>query len=81
MTKNKRKMVRILDPELFEKNKQSILKFEKERVGKLGGTSAYLTDSKAMDIMVGTCASAWGDGEDLHLVSQSERLQWWRIWS
>lgn len=75
MAKNKRKMVCILDVENFEKCKQSILKFEKQRLVKLGGTSAHLTDSRALDVMLGTVAVLWGEGEDLYLASQRRNLE------
>ena len=73
MTKN-RKMVRVLDTQLFEQNKETILKFEK-RLGEFGGgNSARMSDSKALSVMVRTCASLWGDGEDLHLSSEKRTL-------
>ena len=71
---NKRKMVCVLDTENFDKNKQSILKFEKQRLSKLGGSMAHLSDSRALDVMIGTCSAVWGDGEDLHLASQKRTL-------
>ena len=75
MTKQKRKMVRILDIEKFEKTKQSIIKFEARRPRELRGTTSHLSDSRAMDVMIGTVSSIWGDGEDLYVASQQRNLE------
>ena len=46
MPRTKRKMVRILHPELFEKGKQAILKFEAEAVKQGIKKPEKLSDSK-----------------------------------
>ena len=67
-------MVCVLDPELFEQNKETMLKFEK-RLGEFSGeNSARMSDSKALSVMVRTCSSLWGDGEDMHLSSEKRTL-------
>ena len=71
MTKEKRKMIRVLDIKQFQKNKESILRFERERVEQLGGIKPqpYLSDSRLLDIMSRTCSALWGAGADLYLAS------------
>ena len=68
-------MIRVLALERLEKNKQSIARFEKERVDQLGGIQPHLSDSRVLDIMSKTCESVWGNGEDLHLASQRRTLE------
>ena len=85
MTREKRKMVRILDLELFETNKKAIAHFEGKTVEQLGGTQPkpFLSDSRLLGIMSRTCASAlWGAGEDMYLASPSneERMRWLTSW-
>ena len=72
MTKEKRKMVRILDLELFETNKKAIARFEGKPVEQLGGIKPqpYLSDSRVLGIMSRTCSALWGAGADLYLASQ-----------
>ena len=73
MTKN-RKMVRVLDIEEFEKNKQALLQFEKT-MAELGGLKVHLSDSKVLQLMSRTCSSVWGNGKDLYLCSQERSFQ------
>ena len=73
MTKN-RKMVRVLDIEEFEKNKQALLQFEKTMV-ELGGIKGHLSDSKVLQLMSRTCSSVWGNGKDLYLASQQRTFE------
>ena len=73
MTKN-RKMVRVLDPKQFEKNKAALMRFERQMV-ELGGIKGHLSDSKALQIMVNTCGSLWGAGKDLYLCSQQRTFE------
>ena len=75
MTKEKRKMIRVLDVELFQRNRESILLFERDRVEQLGGIKRYLSDSKVLDIMSRTCGVLWGDGRDLYLASQQRTFE------
>ena len=72
MTREKRKMIRVLDRDLFDTNKKAIARFEGETVEQLGGTQPkpFLSDSRLLGIMSRTCASLWGVGDDLHLASQ-----------
>ena len=70
----KRKMVRVLDPEQFEKNKQALQHFERQMV-ELGGFKGHLSDAKALGIMVNTCGSLWGVGKDLYLCSQQRAFE------
>ena len=69
----KRKMVRVLDIEEFQRNKESILQLrEEERVEQLGGIKPqpHLSDSKTLQIMSRTCSERlWGAGRDLYLAS------------
>ena len=60
MTKNKRIMVRVLEPEEFEKNKQALMHFESQMV-ELGGIKGHLTNSKVLQLMSRTCSSVWGE--------------------
>ena len=71
MTREKRKMVRVLDLELFETNKKAIARFEGETVEQLGGTQPkpFLSDSRLLGIMSRTCSALWGAGEDMYLAS------------
>ena len=73
MTKN-RKMVRVLDIEEFEKNKQALMHFEKTMV-ELGGIKGHLSDSKVLQLMSRTCSSVWGNGKDLYLCSQQRTFE------
>lgn len=72
MTREKRKMVRVLDRDLFESNKKAIARFEGETVEQLGGAArtSALSDSRLLGIMSRTCSALWGGGEDLFLASQ-----------
>ena len=72
MPRTKRKMVRILHPELFEKGKQAILKFEAEAAEAGIKKPEKLSDSKINAIMLKTCLSLWGEGEDLYIVSSAK---------
>lgn len=69
-----RNMVQILDPEEFARNKQALLRFERNMV-ELGGIKGVLTNSKVLQIMSKTCASVWGNGNDLYLASQERTFQ------
>ena len=69
MARSKRKMIRVLHPELFEKAKQAILKFEKEMQEKGIKGPETITDSKAAAIMFKTACSVWGVGDDLYVTS------------
>ena len=62
----KRKMVRVLDIEEFERNKQALMQFEKKMI-ELGGIKGHLSDSKVLQLMSRTCSSVWGDGKDLYI--------------
>ena len=75
MTREKRKMVRVLNVEEFEKTKQAIMHFERERVHELGGSSGNLSDSKTFSIMSNVCASVLGTGRDLYLCSQQRTFE------
>ena len=75
MPRTKRKMVRILHPELFEKGKQAILKFEAEAVKQGIKKPEKLSDSKINAIMLKTCLSLWGEGEDLYLCSAKRNFE------
>ena len=75
MPRTKRKMVRILRPELFEKGKQVILKFESEMVEQGIKKPEKLSDSKINAIMLKTCLSLWGEGEDLYLCSAKRNFE------
>ena len=70
----KRKMVRVLDIEEFEKNKDALLHFEKQMM-ELGGIRGHLSDSKTLQLMSRTCASVWGNGRDLYLASQQRTFE------
>ena len=70
----KRKMVRVLDPEEFERNKAALMQFEKKMI-ELGGIKGHLSDSKVLQLMSRTCASVWGDGKDLYLASQQRTFE------
>ena len=70
----KRKMVRVLDIEEFERNKQALMQFEKKMI-ELGGIKGHLSDSKTLQIMSRTCASVWGNGRDLYLASQQRTFE------
>ena len=72
MTREKRKMVRILDPELFEKNKTALLRLERQRVETMGGDKRFLSDSRVLDTMARTCSALWGAGGDLYIASQKK---------
>ena len=65
MGRTKRKTVTVLDPEGFERGRQAILKFEKQKT---------ITDSKAAAIMFKTACSVWGAGDDLYVVSAKSNL-------
>ena len=69
-----RNMVQILDPEEFERNKQALLRFERNMV-ELGGIKGVLTNSKVLQIMSKTCSSVWGVGNDLYLASQERTFE------
>ena len=69
-----RNMVQILDPEEFERNKQALLRFERNMV-ELGGIKGVLTNSKVLQIMSRTCSSVWGTGSDLYLASQERTFE------
>ena len=73
MTKN-RKMVRVLDIEEFEQNKQALMNFESQ-MEELGGIKGHLSDSKVLQLMSRTCSSVWGNGKDLYLCSQERSFQ------
>ena len=73
MTKNKRKMVRVLDIEEFAANKQALLHFESQ-MEELGGLKVHLSDSRVLQLMSRTSASVWGNGRDLYLASQERTL-------
>ena len=73
MTKN-RKMVRVLDIEEFEQNKQALMNFESQ-MEELGGLKGHLSDSKVLQLMSRTCSSVWGNGKDLYLCSQERSFQ------
>ena len=68
-------MVRILHPELFEKGKQAILKFEADMVEQGIKKPEKLSDSKINAIMLKTCLSLWGEGDDLHFVSAKRNFE------
>ena len=70
MPRTKRKMVRILHPELFEKGKQAILRFEAE-----AKKPEKLSDSKINAILLKTCLSLWGEGDDLYLCSAKRNFE------
>ena len=70
----KRNMVQILDPEEFERNKQSLLRFESD-MGELGGIKGVLTNAKTLQILSRTCASVWGGGRDLYVASQQRTFE------
>ena len=74
MARSKRKMIRVLHPELFEKGKQAILKFEKEMQEKGIKGPETITDSKAAAIMFATACSLWGIGDDLFVTSAKSNL-------
>ena len=63
-------MVRVLNVERFEKNKQALLNLNRERAEDLGVIPRNVTDSETLDNMNETCSALWGDGTDLHLVSR-----------
>ena len=75
MPRTKRKMVRILHPELFEKGKQAILKFEVQQAAAGIKKQEKLPDSKIVAIMLKTCLSLWGEGEDLYLCSAKRNFE------
>ena len=75
MTKEKRKMVRVLNVEEFEQTKRAIMHFERQQVQELGGTSDHLSDSKTFSIMSRICASVLGRGRDLYLCSQQRTFE------
>ena len=75
MPRTKRKMVRILHPELFEKGKGIVLKFEAEAVKQGIKKPEKLSDSKINAIMLKTCLSLWGEGEDLYLCSAKRNFE------
>ena len=70
----KRKMVRVLDIEEFERNKQALMQFEKKMI-ELGGIKGHLSDAKTLQLMSRTCASVWGNGRDLYLASQQRTFE------
>ena len=70
----KRKMVRVLDIEEFERNKQALMQFEKKMI-ELGGIKGHLNDSKVLQLMSRTCSSVWGNGRDLYLASQQRTFE------
>ena len=70
----KRKMVRVLDIEEFERNKQALMQFEKKMI-ELGGIKGHLNDSKVLQLMSRTCSSVWGNGKDLYLCSQQRTFE------
>ena len=74
MKKTKRIMVRVLEPENFEKNRQALLRFESQMV-ELGGIKGHLTNSKVLQLMSRTCLSVWGDGKDLYMCSQQRTFE------
>ena len=74
MARKRRKMVRILDPELFEKGRQAILKFEKDMHEKGVTGSGTITESKAAAIMCATACSVWGEGSDFYIASAKSNL-------
>ena len=74
MAKKSRKQVRILHPELFERGKQAIRQFESDLVAAGLKKPEKLSDSKIVSIMMKTCISQWGLGDDLYLCS-SKRLR------
>ena len=69
MAKKRLKQVRILHPELFERGKQAILKFESDMVEVGLKKPEKLSDSKIVSIMMKNCLSQWGLGDDLYLCS------------
>ena len=69
MTKTKRKLIRIPNPEQFKRNVEALTRFERQMVD-LGGFKGVLTETKALGIMVNTCGSLWGVGKDLYVCSQ-----------
>ena len=73
MTKNKRKMVRVLDIEEFAANKQALMHFESQ-MEELGGLKVHLSDSRVLQLMSRTSAAVWGNGRDLYLASQERTL-------
>ena len=75
MGRTKRKMVRILRPELFEKAKEIVLKFEAKMVEDGIKKPEKLSDSKINAIMLKTCLSLWGEGDDLHFVSAKRNFE------
>ena len=75
MPRTKRKMVRILHPELFEKGKQAILKFEAQMVEQGIKKPEKLSDSKINALMLKTCLSLWGEGDDLYIVSAKRNFE------
>ena len=82
MTKEKRKMIRVLDIELFQRNRESILRFERDRVEQLGGIKPqpHLSDSRVLDIMSRTCSALWGAGQTCTWLPINERMQWLTSW-
>ena len=70
----KRKMVRVLDIEEFERNKQALMHFEKQMM-ELGGIKGHLSDSKVLQLMSRTCSSVWGNGKDLYICSQQRTFE------
>ena len=69
MARQKRKVVTILRPELFAEAKRLIRKFEVQQAAAGIKKQEKLPDSKIVAIMVRTCLSVWGSGEDLYLCS------------
>ena len=75
MPRTKRKMVRILHPELFEKGKQAILRFEGQQEAAGIKKPEKLSDSKINALMLKTCLSLWGEGDDLYIVSAKRNFE------
>ena len=74
MAKTKRKLIRIPNPEQFEKNVQALVHFEGQMV-EFGGFKGQLSETKALGIMVNTCGALWGTGRDLYLASQQRTFE------
>ena len=68
-------MVRILHPELFELARQALLKFEAEMVAQGIKKPEKFPDSKINAVVLKTCLSLWGIGDDLYLCSARRNFE------
>ena len=70
MTREKRKMVRILDPELFEKNKTALLRLERQRGRDHGGGQTVSKRLASSGHHGPHLQRSMGAGGDLYIASQ-----------